>query len=77
MTPIHDHEAESLRGGLVRLNVNPTVNLGNTNIGTTVVPQVNGGAAVGVFGTATNDQTNISRVLSGLGGGLGGGFPIR
>lgn len=67
MTPIHDHEAESLRGGLVRLNVNPVVNVGNTNVGTTVVPQVNGAAAVGVFGTASTDQTNISRVLSGLG----------
>ena len=77
MTPIHDHEAESLRGGLVRLNVNPVITLGAPNIGTTVVPQVNGGAAVGVLGTATNDQSNISRVISGLGGGLGGGFPIR
>lgn len=77
MIPIHDHEAESLRGGLVRLNVSPTVTVGNTNIGTTVVPQVNGAAAVGVFGTASNDQTNISRVISGIGGGLVGGLPIR
>ena len=67
MTPIHDHEAESLTGGLVRLNVNPNVSVG-TNVGTTVVPQVNGGAAVGVLGaTVTNDQTNFSRVLTGLG----------
>lgn len=67
MTPIDDHEAASLRGGLVRLNVNPVVNVGNTNIGTTVVPQVNAAAAVGVLGTASTDQTNISRLLSGLG----------
>ncbi|MFM8525770.1 MAG: hypothetical protein ACKOCM_09140 [Cyanobacteriota bacterium] len=72
MTPIHDHEAETLMGGaLVRLNVNPTVNVGNT-----VVPQVNAGAAVGVLGTATNDQSNISRVVSSLGGGLGGALGI-
>lgn len=64
MTPIHDHEAETLQGGaLLRLNVSPSINVGNT-----VVPQVNAGAAVGVLGaTVTNDQTNISRVLSGIG----------
>ncbi|MFM8524485.1 MAG: hypothetical protein ACKOCM_02520 [Cyanobacteriota bacterium] len=67
MTPIHDHEAETLQGGaLVRLNVSPSVNVGNT-----VVPQVNAGAAVGVLGTATNDQTNLSRVLSSVGSSFG------
>ena len=68
MIPIHDHEAETLQGGaLVRLNINPSVNVGNT-----VVPQVNAGAAVGVLGTATNDQTNRSRISSGIGGARGG-----
>jgi hypothetical protein len=64
MTPIHDHEAEALQGGaLVRLNVSPTINVGNT-----IVPQVNAGAAVGVLGaTVNNDQSNISRLLSGIG----------
>jgi hypothetical protein len=69
MTPIYDHEAETLQGGaLVRLNINPSV-----NVGTTVVPQVNAGAAVGVLGTATNEQTNRSRIRSGIGGGVGDG----
>jgi hypothetical protein len=65
MTPIHDHEAESLQGGaLLRLNVSPTI-----NVGTTVVPQVNGGAAVGVGNaTVNNTQSNFSRVRSALGG---------
>ena len=47
----------------MRLNVSPTIYVGNT-----IVPQVNAGAAVGVLGaTVNNDQTNISRVLSGIG----------